>query len=495
MLDPVILEKILLMQNHVVDLPTSDALFSLVCSELANVPGVASAHHSPFKDSTPNDTSINYTLNRNNNDFGTLTIRLSDKNQFAPYHEYIHNFMAIIEVILQEQYVSKTHRESEEHLQAQLVQSQKLDAIGNLAGGIAHDFNNMLGGIMGGVQLLDKNIPKNEKTSKYIKLIMDSAQRAADLTSKLLSFSHKSKSLTEPVAMNTILSDAVSLLETTIDKRITLTTTLTDESSIVLGETSQLHNMFLNLGINASHAMPDGGTLSFASKVITLNDSDCSASSFDLSPGAYIEIGVSDTGHGMSSDVITHIFDPFFTTKEQGNGTGLGLSVVYRSVQQHNGAITVTSEPEHGTTFTIQIPVTTAPPLPDVKQQSNTLGSGTILLIDDEPVMLDVGKAILEDCGYTVLTASNGHTGVDVYKQHSKEIKLVVLDMVMPVMGGKDCCKLLKVIEPTLPIILVSGYTNPQDLDDLSKLGCNVFIEKPFSSMELSQAVAKLTLS
>lgn len=376
-------------------------------------------------------------------------------------------------------------------LQAQLNQSQKLDAIGQLAGGIAHDFNNMLGGIMGGAQLLKSKMSPDEKNMKYLTLVMDSAERAADLTTKLLSFSRQQAPLNIPVDIHLTISEAISLLENSLDKRIILSTHLNADNSVIMGEASQIQNIFINLGINASHAMPEGGELSFASNIIHLTSDDCNKSSFTLNAGSYIEIAISDNGLGIDPSVITHIFDPFYTTKEQGKGTGLGLSVVYGAVQQHGGAIYVESTIGIGTTFKIIFPLTDIEVKRKPTPQGLVKGNGTILLVDDEPIMREVGRTLLKQCGYRVLLAENGEAAVTIYKKYIDEIKLVVLDMIMPVMNGPDCFANLRNIAPSLPIILVSGFSNSKDLQGLMEQGCNGFMQKPYNGIAFSKTISE----
>ena len=242
-------------------------------------------------------------------------------------------------------------------IQRQLHQGQKLDAIGLLASGIAHDFNNMLGGIIGSAELLQHHLTGDPVSEKYLSITMDSAKRAADLANKLLAFSRQQTISSTPVNVHQAVSEALSLLENTIDKRIRIETNFAAEASMVVGDKAQLMNVFLNLGINASHAMKSGGLLSFDSKITDLSRTYCEVSPFDLTPGSYIEVEVRDTGCGIPQNVLHRIFDPFFTTKDQGEGTGLGLAAAYGTIQQHKGAITVYSEQNIGTCFHLYFPL------------------------------------------------------------------------------------------------------------------------------------------
>lgn len=376
-------------------------------------------------------------------------------------------------------------------LQEQLRQSQKLDAIGQLAGGVAHDFNNMLGGIMGGAELLKLRLPDDEKCTEYFDIIMKSAERAADMSGKLLAFARRQASGSTPVDVHRAVEDAVAILKNTIDKRIEIELDLTAEASAVIGNGSHLQSVFLNLGINAAHAMPSGGRLSFRSKVAELSTAYCAASTFDLTPGKYVEIEVRDTGCGIRPEDLPRIFEPFFTTKETGKGTGLGLAAVYGTVKQHRGAITAYSESGKGACFRLVFPLTekAAAALPPAGAAVH--GKGLVLVVDDEAVMRATGGALLEEYGYDVLLAENGRAALDIYRERHAEIDLVILDMVMPVMSGHDCFLEMKKIRPDARIVLSSGFTRNEDLSELRAAGLRGFIQKPFHGIEFSRVVAE----
>lgn len=385
--------------------------------------------------------------------------------------------------------IIRQREEEKGKLQKQLNQSQKMDAIGQLAGGIAHDFNNMLGGILSAGELLAKYLPDDPKAERYHRIIVQSAGRAADLTRNLLTFSRSSNTAFVVVDVHTIISETITILKNTIDRRITVESDLTADQSSVMGDPSQLQSALLNLGINASQAMPDGGELSFTSRLLDVDDLTCRTSTFDLKPGSYLAVEARDSGCGIESQHWDKIFEPFFTTKEQGQGTGLGLAAVYGTVKQHRGSISVYSEPDVGTTFQILLPLfadgrTIAP-----VSQELIRGTGTILLVDDEEVMRITADAILEELGYRVLTADNGEEAVAIYEERRDDIDLVVLDMIMPVMNGKDCFVRLQQLEPNVRVILSSGFTKEEDLDDMKKRGLKGFIRKPYLSGPLSRAV------
>lgn len=378
----------------------------------------------------------------------------------------------------------------EQALQNQLLQSQKMEAVGLLAGGVAHDFNNMLGGIMSASELLGRRLPDDIKAKTYIDMIRDSAKRAADLTENLLSFARKRPISSAPVDVHTVLRDTVKLLLNTIDRRVHVAIDLAAEGSVVVGDQGQLQNAFLNLGINASQSMAEGGQLSIATRVVELNSTYCQASNFDLQAGLFLEVEVRDTGCGIEQDHLQHIFEPFFTTRANSKGTGLGLASVLGTVQQHSGAIGVYSEPGTGTVFHILLPLVdeVAQSLPE--PEPLVTGQGRILIVDDEALMRATSGALLEDLGYDILLAENGRHGLELFKQNRSDIDLVLLDMIMPEMNGRDCFREIRRIDPAAKIVLSSGFIQSHDLDDMRDNGLLGFISKPYNFTELSRVVA-----
>jgi CheY-like chemotaxis protein len=359
-----------------------------------------------------------------------------------------------------------------------------------LAGGIAHDFNNMLAGIMAAAELLKLRLSNDEKNQKMINTIINATTRSADLTRELLTFSRKGKSVSDPVNVNDVITAVMSLLERTVDKKIQLSSRLESGSPFVLGDQTQLQNTLLNLGVNARDAMPDGGALTYSTAVKVLDYATCRSLGISLSPGQYLEIVVSDTGIGMTKELLEHIFEPFFTTKAVGKGTGLGLSAVYGTVHSHNGELSVQSEPGVGSVFKIYIPLLDTVPQPTVCSVEAVSGSGVILLVDDEKLLRDIGSELLESLGYKVYLAENGEQALEVFAEHSSTISLVILDMMMPVMGGKEAFYSLRESSPELKILLCSGFSHDGTGDELVKLGANGFIQKPYNRSELSRSVA-----
>lgn len=370
-------------------------------------------------------------------------------------------------------------------LKEQLNQSRKMDAIGQLAGGIAHDFNNMLSGIMGGAQLLNLETSLSNDAQEYIEMIMQSAERASSLSSKLLAFSRKNPLDLNPIDINRIISDTITILKSTIDKKIQIEFENNAKYTIFAGDSSQINNALLNMGINSAHAMPNGGKLSFTTNNIELDENYCRFSPFDLEPGNFIEIEIRDTGCGIPLENIDKIFEPFYTTKPQGQGTGLGLSAVYGIIQEHKGAIKVYSELGNGTVFHIYLPLSD---IVSIKKENKRIqkGEGTILLADDEEFIRTISKKLLESIGYNIILAKNGQEAVDIYIENQKKINIVILDMIMPVMNGREAFYKIKEADSSAKIIIASGFSKDEDLSELSKKGLDGFIKKPYKIEEIS---------
>ena len=323
-----------------------------------------------------------------------------------------------------------------------------------------------------------------------INTILNAASRSADLTQSLLVFSHKGVKESTQVAVNDLLAAVIGLLERTIDKGIRLGTRLGVAKPIVLGDPTLLQNALLNLGINARDAMPEGGVLTYATSEVTLTAADCSSQQLLLSPGTYLHILVSDTGTGIPREIIGRIFEPFFTTKEQGKGTGLGLAAVYGTVRDHKGSISVNSEPGRGTVFNIFLPLCRIEPVPVVPNRDVVRGSGCILLVDDEELLRSMGCDLLETLGYTVLLAEDGAQALERYTAHRNTIDLVILDVIMPEMGGKATFLCLKELNPDVRVLFCSGFHLEGTDQELIELGACGFIQKPFSIATISKTVA-----
>ncbi|MDD3147798.1 MAG: ABC transporter substrate-binding protein [Candidatus Riflebacteria bacterium] len=372
-----------------------------------------------------------------------------------------------------------------------LHQTRKLEALGQLAGGIAHDFNNSLTGIIGAAELIKTSKSFPAELTDYVQMILKAAERAGNLTKKLLTFSRKGDKVSTAVNVAAIVNDAFSILRSTIDKNIEIAIEQSAVKTFVVGDDALLQNCLLNLGINASHAMSEGGLLTISLQNFTLDANYCAASPFDLKPGEYLDIGVRDTGSGMPPEIQSRIFEPFFSTKGQGKGTGLGLAAVYGTVREHGGAITVFSEVGKGSVFHIYLPVCESPDQTLTASDQPPTGTGTILLIDDEELIRITAESILKELGYTVLQASNGLQGLKIFADNPGRVDLVILDMIMPVMGGRETFAKLREISTTVPIIISSGFAKEEDILALKSQNISGFLQKPFRRLQLAEAVFK----
>lgn len=381
--------------------------------------------------------------------------------------------------------------ERQAELTRQLHQSNKMEAIGQLAGGVAHDFNNIIAGITGAAELLTETSELTQEQKECCEMILTAADRAGDVTRKLLLFSRKGNAEKTTLDCATSINDTISLLRHSVNKNITIIQENRAEKTTLVGDASMLQNAFMNIGINASHAMPEGGELHFLLENCILNREYCAISSFDLTPGEYLKISIRDTGCGMDSETMSRIFEPFFTTKKTGKGTGLGMSAVYGAVQKHGGAISVYSEVGTGSVFHIYLPVLSEID-PGIEQEEELpQGTGTILVIDDEELIRKTASALLGSLGYHVLTAKNGRDGVTLFEEKQKEIDLIILDMIMPVMGGRETFQKLRKIVPHIPIIVASGFAKEEYLGELEQDGVNGFLNKPFRTRDLAAMVAE----
>jgi len=365
-------------------------------------------------------------------------------------------------------------------LEERLVRAQKMEAIGTLAGGLAHDYNNLLTAILGYSSMLLKKLQVNDPYYKPVSIIHEAAQRGAELGRKILSITRKEQREIKPVDLNAAVCSALELLDRSMPKNIEIVTRLADGLPLTQADPSQMQQMIINLAVNARDAMPGGGKLTIETSL--------------TGAGGMIKISVSDNGAGIDAETREKIFDPFFTTKDVGKGTGLGLYIVHSIVHNHGGHINVYSEPGRGTQFTIHLPVvapaagTTARP-----EAAEVKGSGTILVIDDEPHVREMCRDMLGALGYSVLLAENGMTGIQIYREGHQKIDLVILDMIMPKMGGPEVFAALKTIDPAVKVLLYSGYSNSSldGIDELLKLGVQGFIQKPFSAEDISLAIEK----
>jgi PAS domain S-box-containing protein len=380
----------------------------------------------------------------------------------------------------------------ENRLKAQLVHAQKMEAIGTLAGGVAHDFNNLLQVVLGYSGLLLAKTPPSSRQHDNLQKINSAARRGANLVKELLTFSRKTATSPCPLDLNHQVTEVGSLLERTIPKMIKIELRLGEDLSIIQADPNQLEQIILNLVVNARDAMPDGGMVTLETQNVVLDHEYCKAH-LGAKPGTYVMLSVSDTGHGMNKEVLEHIFEPFYTTKDVGKGTGLGLSMVYGIVKQHDGYISCESQPGHGTTFRIYFPAVEKEEEEEVHEQVDVSslpgGFETLLMVDDEELVRDLGSDYLRQAGYTVLTASNGREALEVYQENQDDVCLVLLDLIMPEMGGRKCFKELLKINPKVKVLIVSGYTSDASEKDVFELGAGGFVKKPYDPTKLLQTI------
>jgi two-component system, cell cycle sensor histidine kinase and response regulator CckA len=381
-------------------------------------------------------------------------------------------------------------------LNTQMLQAQKMEAVGTLAGGIAHDFNNLLQGILGYTQVLLMGKHGNDSDNEKLEQIEKTAYRASQLTRQLLAFSRKGESNPRPLDLNQEVKQVWTLLERTIPKMITLELHLEEPLDVIHADPVQLEQVIMNLAVNARDAMPDGGKLVVETQNVTLDEEYCDAH-LGATPGRKVLLSISDTGQGMDKRTLGHIFEPFFTTKGVGNGTGLGLAMVYGTIKSHGGYIMCHSEPGEGTTFKIYWPVREGE---QVQTETETKayaaipaeGSETILLVDDEEMLRDIGKDILEQFGYAVLLASDGESALELYRENQKDISLIILDIVMPGMGGKKCLEEILKVNPQAKVVIASGYSIDGSAKEILEGGAKAFIRKPYELKQMLGEVRKV---
>jgi PAS domain S-box-containing protein len=378
----------------------------------------------------------------------------------------------------------------EDHLQ----QTEKMRAIGRLAGGIAHDFNNQLCGIRGYTELLKDEVIDHPLCLKYLNIILKAVERTTNLTKQLLAYARKGKYIKKPIDVHDLIQEVNSLLSININKKIRVSVKQNASQSQTIGDPNQLQNIILNIALNSCDAMQQGGNLSFRTENVFLDRKWCMTGQNEVEPGFYIKISIIDTGTGMDEETQKHVFEPFFTTKEVGKGTGMGLAAAYGTIKNHEGAIQVKSRVGRGTKMDIFLPQKQHDKNHD-RQIQNTIthimkSSGTILIVDDEEIVSSVTGRYFEKKGFKVDVCYNGVQAVEFFKKHWKEIDLVILDMIMPIMDGQETFDELVRINPDVKVILSSGYSLPDKTQDLLKIGVLGFASKPYKMEELHKQIA-----
>jgi len=384
----------------------------------------------------------------------------------------------------------------------QLRQAQKMEMVGTLAGGLAHDFNNILGGIIGSLSLLDSEIKKGEATpgeiEKYLEDMSKSASRAKDIVKHLLALSRKEELTFDYVDLNMTMRNVYNICRNTFEKGVDLNFLFYPEAAPVWADSTQLEQTLLNLCVNAAHAMTImkdedrswGGILTVSLERIE-PDREFIENHAEAGETPYWKLSVRDEGIGIDNETLSRVFEPFFTTKQKTQGSGLGLSMVYNIVSQHNGFIDVFSEPSQGSTFSVYLPESqrAAVHIEQAKEESILPGNGLILVVDDEPIMRKIAGRALQKAGYQVISAEDGEKGVEVFKQHHHQLRLVLLDMQMPKKSGKDTYLEMKAINPGVKVLLTSGFRKDERVEDVLSMGGVDFLEKPYSFEQLTKAV------
>lgn len=377
-------------------------------------------------------------------------------------------------------------------MENQLAQSQKMEAIGTLAGGIAHDFNNILSAVLGYTDLLKMSLPDDTKEFDYTAQIYQAGNRAKELVNQILAFSRQTKHELKPVEIEIILKEVIKLLRSSLPSTIEIKQSIQGRS-LIMGDPTRIHQILMNLCTNAAHAMQEkGGTLSIELKTIELSEVLVSHK-ITLKPGTYVQLCVSDTGHGIPPELRDRVFDPFFSTKERGQGTGMGLSVVHGIVESYKGAVSVSSERGNGSTFKILLPAIERRTEPErVKTIAIPTGTEHILFVDDEPAVVEMGTTQLEYLGYTVSSLTSSVEALALFKNTSDRFDLVITDMTMPKMTGDELAREMKRIRPDVPVVLCTGFSSKIVLKDVPHPNIDAFLMKPVLIEKMAKTVRKL---
>jgi len=375
-------------------------------------------------------------------------------------------------------------------LEDQLQQAQKMEALGTLAGGIAHDFNNILSVIIGYTELILMNGSVNSEVRQNLKEIFNASKHARDMVKQILAFSRQSKQERRPIQVSHIVKEALKMLRASLPTTIKIQQKIEKNTGIIKADPTQFHQVLMNLCTNAAHAMQEkDGVLEISLGNIDL-DQNAVAGLPELEPGPYLKLSVSDTGHGISREARDRIFEPYFTTKEKGEGTGLGLAVVQGIIKSYNGAVTVESEVGHGSTFHVYLPrIQQNIPADEVVAAPLPMGNESILLVDDEQPLVDIGKQMLERLGYTVAARTSSVEALALFKAQPNRFDLVITDIVMPNMTGEKLAEKLMDIRADIPVILCTGYSEKFTRRQASDMGIHAFLMKPLVMQDLASTV------
>lgn len=397
------------------------------------------------------------------------------------------------DIVLLDVTARKQAEEMRPQFEAQLRQVQRMDAIGSLAGGIAHDFNNILGVMVGYTEMVLMSLPEDDGRKRRLQQVLKAGKRGKELVSQILAFSRPSPQERKPMHLSPVIKETLNMLRATLPATIELKVELEKDQDTILADSTQMHQVVINLCTNAAHAMRDqGGVLDISLKAVHL-DAKTAAQFHGLSAGPHIRLIVRDTGHGMDRDTLEKIFDPFFTTKKMEEGTGMGLAVVHGIIKAHKGAITVQSEVGRGTEFQIYLPQVEAAELPGgVETPKIENGKERLLFVDDEEWLVDMWKEILESLGYRMTVTTKPLEALEIFKARPREFDLVIADQTMPQMTGLELAQELIALRPELPVILVTGYSQLVTPEKALEAGIRDYIMKPLSISELTNAIRKV---
>jgi PAS domain S-box-containing protein len=378
-------------------------------------------------------------------------------------------------------------------LEGNLRQAQKLQAIGTLAGGIAHDFNNVLHTIMGFTEMAIESVPKASQEEKHLRYVLQSAHRGKDLVKQILAFSRKTEDLRHPVSLSPLIKETVQFLRSSIPTTIEIILDITATSDTILATSVEVQQVIMNLVTNAALSMQENGGILHISVTDMVFGDDSPVPEADMSPGEYAHLIVTDTGTGMTPNVVNHIFEPFFTTREAGRGTGMGLAVVYGIVKSLDGAITVESKPGIGSTFRVFFPTVRTDVQPEVLPTGQSpRGSEKILFVDDEGPLVELGKAVLEKLGYTVIALTDSTEALNLFSSDPSQFNLIITDQTMPKLTGLGLARKLLKIRKGIPIILCTGYSDSVSPAKAKRAGIREFLMKPFTNEELAEVLRRL---
>lgn len=378
-------------------------------------------------------------------------------------------------------------------LEAQFLRAQRMESIGTLAGGIAHDINNVLAPILMSVQMLQRKID-DESSLRMLSMLQKNAERGANMVRQLLEFARGVEGERMILQPRHLIKEIIKILRETLPKSIEVEFLLPEDLWPITGDATQVHQVLMNLCVNARDAMPHGGTITIRAENARI-DQNYAEMNLDAKAGQYVAITVLDNGIGIPAHIIDKVFEPFFTTKEQGKGTGLGLSTVLAIIKSHGGFVNVYSEQGRGTQFRVYLPAADSPYLSHTREAAPELPLGhgeMVLVVDDEEAIREITRGTLESFGYKVMTAGDGTEAVALYAQNRDDVKLVLTDMVMPFMDGPSTIRALKKINPQIKIIASSGLTESGKANELLKLGVHTFLQKPYTAEKLLTAIAEL---